>query len=59
MSSQLSPNVFIRVGKESSKDIDGQDSQTTLRLYVHDGEHGLVEDGVAHILGGVCVSGNL
>ena len=54
-----SPNILVWVWEESSKDIDCQHSETTLRLDLHDGQNWLVEDGMTYILVGVSVSGNL
>ena len=53
------PDVLVVVEQEPPQDVDGQDPQSALALDVHDGEDGLVQDGVAHVLGGLCVGGDL
>lgn len=42
-------NVFIAVQQKSAEDVDGQNTEATLRLNVHDGEDCLVEDGVTNV----------
>ena len=53
------PNIPVGVGEKAAEDVDCQNAQPALRLDVHYREHSLVEDRVAHVLGRVCVSGNL
>ena len=54
-----SPNVVVPVAQESAEQVDGQDAQALLRLDLHDGQHGLVQNGVANVFAGVRVGGDL
>lgn len=52
-------DIFVIIQQKSAEDVDGEDSETALGFDVHDGEHGLVENGVANVLTGFRVGGNL
>ena len=52
-------NVFVVVQQEPAEDVDGEDAKARLRLDVHDGQHGFVEDGVADVLRSFRVGGDL
>lgn len=52
-------DILIIVQQEPAQDVDGQHPQTALRLDVHDGQDGLVEDGVANVLASLRVGGHL
>ncbi len=47
------------LGDLPSEDVDSQDSKAALGLNVHDGQHRLVEDGVAYVLARFRVRCNL
>ena len=52
-------NVLVGVEQEAAEDVDGEDAQRRLRLDVHDGEHGLVQDRVAGVLARLGVGAHL
>ena len=49
------PNILVIVGEETTQNVDGKDSEATLRLNLHDGQHRLVQYGMANILTGLCI----
>eukprot|EP00955_Chlamydomonas_euryale_P025737 271990-Chlamydomonas_euryale.AAC.2 len=52
-------DVVVAVGQEASEHVDGEHAQPRDALDAHDGLDGLVEDGVAGVLGAVHVGGDL
>lgn len=51
--------ILVVIEQEPSQDVDRQHSETALGLDVHDGQDGLVQDGVADVLTGLGVGRDL
>ena len=53
------PDVVVPITQKLAEDIHSQNTKSRIGLDVEDGEYGLVEDGVPHVLRRIGIGGNL
>ena len=52
-------DILITRQQESTKDVNGKNSETRFRLYAHNRKHSFVEDRITDIFGCFSISSNL